>query len=81
MAQVGVGANMWCFGAVQRVGSGHEQFVIGGGNASVKLPAFKAADTFLGNLKRSLGGTYTPLTSPNTPIPTLQRHSTASKLL
>ena len=30
----------------------------GGGKASTKLPQFKAVNTFLGNLKRSLGGTY-----------------------
>jgi len=28
------------------------------GNASTRLPQFKAVNTFLGNLKRSLGGTY-----------------------
>jgi len=30
----------------------------GGGKASTKLPHFKAVNIFLGNLKRSLGGTY-----------------------
>jgi ribosomal protein L37AE/L43A len=49
---------LWCFGAVQRVGAQHERVVTGGGKASVELPQFKAINTFLGNLKRSLSGTY-----------------------
>ena len=49
---------LWCFDAVQRVGAEHERIVTGGGKASTKLPQFKAVNTFLGNLKRSLGGTY-----------------------
>jgi hypothetical protein len=49
---------LWCFGAVQIVGAEHERVVTGGGKASTKLPQFKAIDTFLGNLKRSLSGTY-----------------------
>jgi hypothetical protein len=36
----------------------HERVVTGGGKASSKLPQFKAVNTFLGNLKRSLSGTY-----------------------
>ena len=48
----------WCFGAVQMVGADHESTVTGGGKASAKLPQFKAVNTFLGNLKRSPGGTY-----------------------
>jgi hypothetical protein len=32
--------------------------VTGGGKASTGLPQFKAINTFLGNLKRSLSGTY-----------------------
>ena len=53
-----VSDGLWCFDAVQRVGAGHERIVTGGGKASTKLPQFKAVNTFLGNLKRSLGGTY-----------------------
>ena len=40
------------------VGADHERVVTGGGKASTKLPQFKAINTFLGNLKRSLSGTY-----------------------
>lgn len=47
-----------CFGAVQMVGAEHERVVTGGGKASIRLPQFRAINTFLGNLKRSLGGTY-----------------------
>ena len=49
---------LWCFGAVQIVGAEHERVVTGGGKGSVRLPQFRAVNTFLGNLKRSLGGTY-----------------------
>ena len=42
----------------QIVGADHERVVTGGGKASAKLPQFKAINTLLGNLKRSLGGTY-----------------------
>ena len=53
-----VSDGLWCFDAVQRVGAEHERIVTGGGKASTRLPQFKAVNTFLGNLKRSLGGTY-----------------------
>jgi len=49
---------LWCFGEVQIVGAEHNRTVTGGGKASTELPQFKAINTFLGNLKRSLGGTY-----------------------
>ena len=49
---------LWCFGAVQIVGADYERVVTGGGKASTKLPQFKAVNTYLGNLKRSLSGTY-----------------------
>ena len=49
---------LWCFGAVQIVGADHERVVTGGGKASTNLPQFKAINTYLGNLKRSLSGTY-----------------------
>lgn len=53
-----VSDGLWCFGAVQIVGAEHERVVTGGGKTSTGLPQFRAVDTFLGNLKRSLGGTY-----------------------
>lgn len=53
-----VSDGLWCFGAVQIVGATHKRVVTGGGKASTALPQFKAVNTFLGNLKRSLGGTY-----------------------
>jgi hypothetical protein len=49
---------LWCFGAVQIVGADHERVLTGGGKARLKLPQFKAVNTYLGNLKRSLSGTY-----------------------
>ena len=53
-----VSDGLWCFGGVQIVGAEHERIVTGGGKASMKLPQFKAINTYLGNLKRSLSGTY-----------------------
>ena len=53
-----VSDGLWCFGGVQMVVAEHERVVTGGGKASAKLPQFKAVNTFLGNLKRALGGTY-----------------------
>ena len=53
-----VSDGLWCFGSVQIVGAAHERVVTGGGKASTKLPQFKAINTFLGNPKRSLSGTY-----------------------
>ena len=53
-----VSDGLWCFGAVQMVGADHERVVTGGGKASTELPQFRAVNTFLGNLKRALGGTY-----------------------
>ena len=53
-----VSDGLWCFGAVQIVGAEHERVVTGGGKASTATPQLRAVNTFLGNLKRSLGGTY-----------------------
>ena len=47
-----------CFGADQIVGAAHQRVVTGGGKAGTELPQFRAVNTFLGNLKRALGGTY-----------------------
>ncbi len=49
---------LWCFRAVQIVGAEHERVITGSGKASTEMPQFKAINTFLGNLKRSLSGTY-----------------------
>lgn len=53
-----VSDGLWCFGAVRIVGAGHQRVVTGGGKASTEMPQFRAVNTFLGNLKRALGGTY-----------------------
>lgn len=53
-----VSDGLWCFGAVQLIGAAHERVVTGGGKASTELLQFRAVNTFLGNLKRALGGTY-----------------------
>jgi len=51
----GISDGLWCFGAVQMIGADHQRVFTGGGRGSVKLPQFRAINTFLGNLKRSLG--------------------------
>jgi hypothetical protein len=53
-----VSDGLWCFGAVQLVVADPERIITGGGKASVKLTHLRAINIFLGNLKRSLGGTY-----------------------
>jgi hypothetical protein len=53
-----VSDGLWCFSSVQIVGAEHDRVVTGSGKGSTKLPQFKAVNTFLGNLKRSLSGTY-----------------------
>ena len=53
-----VSDGLWCFGAVQIVGAEHQRVVTGGGKASTATAQLRAVNTFLGNLKRSLAGTY-----------------------
>ena len=53
-----VSDGLWCFRAVQIVGAEHERVITGSHKASVELPQFRAINIFLGNLKRSLSGTY-----------------------
>ena len=53
-----VSDGLWCFRGVQIIGAEHEPTVTGGGQASTKLPQFKAINTLLGNLKTALCGTY-----------------------
>jgi hypothetical protein len=53
LSPTGCGASARCGWSAE-----HERIVTGGGKASTKLPQFKAVNTFLGNLKRALGGTY-----------------------
>ena len=56
-----------CFGAVQCAGCFHQPFVTGGGPASVEHPQFTWVNTILGNIKRSLHGTYHRLSSKHLP--------------
>jgi ribosomal protein L37AE/L43A len=53
-----VSDGLWCFRAVQIVGAEHERVVTGSGKASAQLQQFRAVNTFLGNLKTALSGTY-----------------------
>ena len=56
-----------CFGAVQCAGCFHQPFVTGGGPANVEHPQFTWVNTILGNIKRSLHGTYHRLSSKHLP--------------
>jgi len=56
-----------CFGAVTTAGCVHHPIVTGGGRASVELPAFRWVNTMLGNVKRSLDGTYHAVSAKHLP--------------
>ncbi len=56
-----------CFTAVQRAGCFHQPFVTGGGPASAKHPALSWVNTLLGNLKRSMHGSYHHVSSKHLP--------------
>ena len=56
-----------CFAAVQCAGCFHQPFVTGSGPASARHPALTWVNTILGNIKRSLHGTYHHLSSKHLP--------------
>ena len=56
-----------CFGAVRHAGCIHQPFVTGSGPASARHPALTWVNTILGNIKRSLHGTYHHLSSKHLP--------------
>ena len=56
-----------CFPAVQRAGCFHQPFTTGGGPASAKHPALSWVNTLLGNLKRSMHGSYHHVSSKHLP--------------
>ena len=55
------------FFAVQHAGCFHQPFTTGGGPASAKHPALSWVDTFLGNLKHSMHGSYHHISSKHLP--------------
>ena len=56
-----------CFSAVQRAGCFHQPFVTGGGPDSAHHPALSWVNTVLGNIKRSLHGSYHHVSSKHLP--------------
>ena len=56
-----------CFGAVRHAGCFHQPFVTGSGPASAQHPALTWVNTILGNIKRSLHGTYHHVSSKHLP--------------
>lgn len=53
-----VSDGLWCFQAITAADATHERIVTGGGAQCVKMEAFRAVNTFLGNLKTAYSGTY-----------------------
>jgi len=56
-----------CFNGVSNAGFLHESVVTGGGYESVEIPIFKWVNTMLGNIKRSLHGTYHAISQKHVP--------------
>ena len=56
-----------CFRAVRHAGCFHQPFMTGSGPASARHPALTRVNTILGNIKRSLRGTYHHLGSKHLP--------------
>ena len=56
-----------CFSAVQRAGCFHQPFVTGEGSAAAHHPALSWVNTILGNIKRSLHGSYHHVRSKHLP--------------
>ena len=56
-----------CFGAVKHAGCIHQPFVTGSGPQSAQHPALTWVNTILGNVKRSLHGTYHHFNSKHLP--------------
>ena len=56
-----------CFGAVEQAGCIQQPFVTGSGPQSAQHPALTWVNTVLGNVKRSLHGTYHQLSSQHLP--------------
>ena len=56
-----------CFRAVRHAGCLHQPFVTRSGPSSPKHPALTWVNTILGNVKRSLHGTYNYLSSKHLP--------------
>jgi hypothetical protein len=47
-----------CFLALKEAGFNHTAIITGGGPASVEIPEFKWVNTIIGNIKKSLHGTF-----------------------
>ena len=56
-----------CFSAVRRAGCFHQPFVTGDGPASANHPALSWVNMILGNIKRSLHGSYYHVSSKHLP--------------
>jgi len=56
-----------CFLAIKDVGCRHQPIVTGSGKQAVQNPAFKWANTMLGNLKNSVAGTYHAIREKHVP--------------
>ena len=56
-----------CFGGVTQAGCSHQVIVTGSGPGAARTPAFKWANTALGNIKAAITGTYRAISSKHVP--------------
>ncbi len=58
-----VSDGLQCFGSVAEAGCDHQAIKTGSGPAAARVPAFKWANTALGNIKAAITGTYRTISS------------------
>jgi hypothetical protein len=66
-ASVVVSDGLGCFGGVEDAGCRHEAIVTGGGPASVTLEQFTWVNTMIGNVKKSIHGSYHAISETHLP--------------
>lgn len=66
-ASVVVSDGLGCFGGVEDAGCRHEAIVTGGGHASVTLEPFTWVNTMIGNVKKSIHGSYHAISGKHLP--------------
>jgi len=65
---IGLGADgLQCFGSVADAGCTHQIVRTGSGPKADRMPAFKWANTALGNIKAAITGTYRAINSKHLP--------------
>jgi hypothetical protein len=62
-----VSDGLQCFAGVTEAGCTHQAVKTGSGPAAARTPAFKWANTALGNIKAAITGTYRAISSKHVP--------------